>query len=186
MIIVNKRKFYSKIIILLCIILAFFAATPVKKAIYPLEHREIIETNSKEYMLDPYFVMAVISAESRFDQNANSHKNAMGLMQITPDTAKWCVEQFKLDADAQNLFDPNTNILIGCAYLHYLIDVFDGYVYTAVAAYNAGQGNVRNWLTDKRYSQNGKTLDEIPFDETKDYVEKITKRYEIYKKLYDK
>lgn len=186
MIIVNKKFFCFKIIILLCIVALFFAATPIKKLVYPLEYREYIEQYSKEYKLDPYFVMAIISAESRFDESANSHKNAMGLMQITKETAKWCVEQFNLKADAANLYDPETNILIGCAYLNYLVGHFDGYAYTAVAAYNAGQGNVKGWLSDKRYSKDGKTLELIPFDETKEYVEKVEKRYETYKKLYDK
>ncbi len=184
MVIVNKQKFYSKIIILLCVIVAFFAITPIKKAVYPLEHRNIIQSCSMEYNLDPYFVMAVISAESRFDQNANSHKGAMGLMQITEQTAKWCIEHFELDADINDIYKPEVNILIGCAYLDYLADIFDGETETVIAAYNAGQGNVKNWLNDRRYSDDGKTLKVIPFDETKVYVEKVIKRYGVYKDLY--
>lgn len=184
MIIVNKRKFYSKIIILLCILLAFFAVTPIKKTIYPLKYREIIENCSREYNLDPYFVMAVIHTESRFDENANSHKGAMGLMQITEETAKWSIEHFKLDANIEDIYKPEINILIGCAYLDYLTDIFNDETETVIAAYNAGQGNVKKWLNDKRYSDDGKTLTEIPFGETKHYVIKVMKRYEIYKNLY--
>ncbi len=184
MVIVNKQKLYSKIIIAICIIIALFAATPIKKAVYPLEHRDIIESCSKQYSLDPYFVMAVISAESGFDQNAKSHKGAMGLMQLTEKTAKWCIEHFELDVDIKDIYKPEVNILIGCAYLDYLQNVFDFETQTAIAAYNAGQGNVKNWLIDRRYSDDGKTLKVIPFDETKHYVKKVTKRYKNYKKLY--
>lgn len=185
MVIVNKRKFYSKItIFILLILVVFLSVTPIKKAIYPLRYEDIIVKYSNEYQLDPYLVMAIISAESRFEENANSHKDAMGLMQVTEQTAKWCVDRFELDISSENLYNPDTNIHIGCAYMDFLIDVFDGELQTAVAAYNAGQGNVKKWLSDERYSLDGKTLKQIPFEETKNYVEKVLKRYEIYKKLY--
>ena len=185
MIIVSKRKFLSKILILLiCIIIAFFAVTPIKKLIYPLKHQDIITKYSEQYQLDPYLVMGVISSESRFVEAANSHKGAMGLMQLTEETATWCIEHFKLDVSIEDVYKPDVNIRIGCAYMSYLIEVFDGETGTAIAAYNAGQGNVKNWLSDKRYSDDGKTLDVIPFDETKEYVEKVMKRHEIYKDLY--
>lgn len=185
MVIVNKRKFYSKItIFILLILVVFLSVTPIKKAIYPLRYEDIIVKYSNEYQLDPYLVMAIISAESRFDANANSHKDAMGLMQVTEQTAKWCVDRFELDISSENLYNPDTNIHIGCAYMDFLIDVFDGELQTAVAAYNAGQGNVKKWLADKAYSSDGKTLSDIPFEETKNYVEKVMKRHEIYKKLY--
>jgi len=185
MVIVNKRKFYSKItIFILLILVVFLSVTPIKKAIYPLRYEDIIVKYSNEYQLDPYLVMAIISAESRFEENANSHKDAMGLMQVTEQTAKWCVDRFELDISSENLYNPDTNIHIGCAYMDFLIDVFDGELQTAIAAYNAGQGNVKKWLADKTYSSDGKTLSDIPFEETKNYVEKVMKRYETYKQLY--
>lgn len=185
MVIVNKRKFYSKItIFILLILVVFLSVTPIKKAIYPLRYEDIIVKYSNEYQLDPYLVMAIISAESRFDANANSHKGAMGLMQLTEKTAKWCIERFELSLKSENIYHPQTNILIGCAYLDYLMDVFDGEIQTAVAAYNAGEGNVRKWLSDKNYSIDNKTLTDIPFEETKNYVEKVIKRYKIYKQMY--
>lgn len=185
MVIVNKRKFYSKItIFILLILVVFLSVTPIKKAIYPLRYEDIIVKYSNEYQLDPYLVMAIISAESRFDANANSHKDAMGLMQVTEQTAKWCVDRFDLDISSENLYNPDTNIHIGCAYMDFLIDVFDGELQTAVAAYNAGQGNVKKWLADKTYSSDGKTLSDIPFEETKNYVEKVMKRYKTYKQMY--
>ena len=185
MVIVNKRKFYSKItLFIILIVVGFMSVTPIKKAIYPLKHKDIIIQYSNKYELDPYLVMAIICTESRFNENANSHKGARGLMQITEETATWCVEKFKIQADAKNIYNPRTNIEVGCAYLDFLVDLFEGETTTAVAAYNAGQGNVKKWLSDERYSLDGKTLEQIPFEETKNYVEKVLKRYEIYKKLY--
>ena len=185
MVIVNKRKFYSKITIFIILIaIGIFCISPIKKALYPLKHQDIIVKYSNEYQLDPYLVMAIISAESRFQENANSHKDAMGLMQLTEKTAKWCIERFELSLNSENIYHPQTNILIGCAYLDYLMDVFDGETQTVVAAYNAGEGNVRKWLSDKDYSKDNKTLTDIPFEETKNYVEKVMKRYNIYKQMY--
>ena len=103
---------------------------------------------------------------------------------ITEETAKWSIEHFKLDANIEDIYKPEINILIGCAYLDYLTDIFNDETETVIAAYNAGQGNVKKWLNDNRNSDDDKTLTEIPFGETKHYVTKVMKRYEIYKNLY--
>lgn len=184
MIFINKKTLKAILILILCVCIGAGLVTPVKKKIYPLKYSEIIKEQSEKYQLDPYLVMAVISTESRFRENASSHRGAKGLMQITEETAKWCVEKFEIQADSKNIYQPRINIEIGCAYLEFLIELFDGKTETALAAYNAGQGNVSLWLNDKKYSADGKTLTDIPFPETKEYVEKVLKRYEIYKKLY--
>lgn len=180
-------KFIKRLIIFLlivCILLVFFK-TPILKIIYPIGYIDQIDINSQRFNVDKYLVMGVISAESRFNQNAQSQKGAMGAMQVKEDTAKWCNDTFNLGVDINNLYDPSVNITIGCAYLEYLIDMFDGDVKVALAAYNAGLGNVNKWLKDKKYSSDGKTLYNIPFEETENYVKKVLKRREIYKKLYE-
>ncbi len=185
-IIVNKKRFaLSAACIAVAVLLAVsLAARPVKKLIYPLKYEDIIYKYSEKYSLDPYLVMGVISAESRFDPNAVSHRDAKGLMQIKDDTARWCAEKFNTDVSAENLFDPETNIAIGCAYINYLLQIFGGEAETALAAYNGGQGNVSSWLGDGRYSSDGKRLYKIPFGETERYVEKVLARQQIYWKLY--
>lgn len=184
-IVLNKNKImrFLGVYILLAIV-ALLLIEPVMKAIYPLKYEEAIARYSEQYNIDPYLVMGIISAESRFEENAVSHKDAKGLMQLKEETAKWCVEKFNIDAKHKKIYEPDTNIMIGCSYLSYLIDLFDGYVPTAVAAYNAGQGNVGEWLKDKECSSDGVTLNKIPFPETDTYVEKVLKRQKIYKKLY--
>ena len=182
--VIKKKSMYFLLFILLIAILGVILKTPVQKIIYPIEHEEYIHKYSSEYDIEPYLVMAIISAESRFDENAVSHKDAIGLMQLKEETAMWCVKKFNIELPYNNLYAPDVNINIGCSYLRFLLDYFDGETKTAVAAYNAGQGNVSKWLKDKKYSSDGKTLDAIPFKETSDYVEKVFKRKNIYKKLY--
>ena len=161
-----------------------FSLAPIAKLIYPLEYEEQITKYAEEYSLDKYLVMGIISSESNFDPNAQSHKSAHGLMQLKDETALWCVESLELGIDNSDIREPEANIHIGCAYMRYLIDLYKGNTITAIAAYNAGLGNVNKWLSDKRYSDGMGTLKTIPFSETKTYVEKVQKRAKIYGKLY--
>ncbi len=187
LVIVNRKRFYTAVTITTLILLSIIIAIlipPVTKAVHPLKYEKQILSYAQKYHLDPYLIMGIISAESRFEADATSHKDAKGLMQIKEDTAKWCIEQFELDADIEDIYQPDTNILIGCTYIDYLIDMFEGNTDVAIAAYNAGQGNVRKWLEDSRYSDDGKTLKKIPFEETEKYVKKVRNRQEIYRDLY--
>ena len=184
----RKKKSFLYILILSAVI-AFcvtMALDPLLKLIYPLEHEDTISACSEKFDLDETLIMGIISAESGFNPDAKSHKDAHGLMQLKDDTALWCVENLSVDIAGEDIRKPENNILIGCAYMRYLIDLYDGNTYTAVAAYNAGLGNVNKWLSDKRYSDGDNTLRTIPFAETKAYVEKVKNRAEIYGKLYKK
>lgn len=180
----KRRAIVAVLIFVLIAVCTLLLIKPVSKILYPLKYEDVIEEYSREYNLDPFLVMGIISAESRFDEKAVSHKDAKGLMQLREDTARWCTEKFRLDVSAENLYEPDTNILIGCSYVSYLTELFDGHTATAVAAYNAGQGNVSAWLKNPEYSDDGKILRVIPFPETDTYVQKVLKRCEIYKKLY--
>ncbi len=181
----KKKNTFSYIITALVLSAVItLCLNPIIRLVYPLEYAGIIEENAKIRKLDAFLVMGIISAESGFDKNAQSHKDAKGLMQLTEDTASWCMGNLQVEVPEGDLANPGTNIAIGCAYLEYLIDRYDGNIETASAAYNAGPGNVDKWLGDKRYSDGKNTLTNIPFPETKDYVEKVIKRAEIYRKLY--
>lgn len=159
---------------------------PAMKLLYPLEYSDAISKYSEEFELGEYIVMGVISAESGFDVDAESHKAAKGLMQIKEETALWCIDNLQLDVDKEKIFMPEENIYIGCAYLAYLENLYDGNIVLALAAYNAGLGNVNKWLNDPRYSDKEGTLKTIPFAETQNYVKKVKKRAEIYRTLYGK
>ena len=177
----------KKIIIFLVIILILVGSLyAIVKTIFPLKHDYYIELYSKEYDIDPYLVAGVIKAESNFEQTAVSSKNATGLMQITESTAKWIAD--KLDIDDFNyqtdITSAKNNIQMGCFYIDYLLDMYSGDTECALAAYNAGFGNVNKWLADSAYSKDGETLDVIPFPETEDYVKRVMNYQKIYNWLY--
>ena len=152
-----------------------------KKYIYPIKYEETVAKYSKEYHLDYYLVMSVIKTESSFRASAVSEKGAKGLMQITDSTSKYIAKELK-ESDYE-IFSIDTNIRFGCYYLRYLIDKFK-VEKTALSAYNAGEGNVLSWLKNNKYSLDGKSLNTIPFKETEEYIKKVYKSYDKYRKLY--
>jgi soluble lytic murein transglycosylase len=159
----------------------------IMKVLYPLKYNDFVLKYSEQFEIDPYLVMAIMKAESSFRPKVVSHKGAKGLMQLTDQTAQWGAEQLELnDFTIEKLFEPETNIMIGCWYLDKLKKEFNNNLKLVVAAYNGGSGNVSKWLKDKNLSSSGKTLDTIPFKETDHYVKKVIKDYTIYKKLYGK
>lgn len=163
-----------------------FASRFFLEYLYPLEYAEYVEKYSREYKLDNYMVYAVIKAESGFDSQAVSPRGAKGLMQIMDSTGEWAAEKAGIDGfDKSMLLEPETNIKIGCWYLANLLKQFDNDTVLALAAYNAGSGNVTKWLKDPEKSHDGKSLSNIPFPETENYVARIQKYYKMYKKLYD-
>lgn len=149
---------------------------------FPLEYEELLEKYSEKEGLDKYFVMAVINAESRFDPRAHSGV-AKGLMQITDETAMWICHKMGIKYYHDMAYDPETNVKMGCWYLKYLINKYDN-IDTALAAYNAGFGNVDKWLADPEYSEDGETLKKIPFSETSRYVKRVRRMVGIYQKAY--
>ena len=140
---------------------------------YPIRYSEYIEENSEKYNLDKYLVMGVIKAESNYIYDAHSGV-ARGLMQITDETALWISKQLDIEFTHDDIENPQKNIEMGCFYLDYLISHYDN-TDVALAAYNAGMGNVNKWLSTPEYSIDGKTLSHIPYKETRNYVEKVNK-----------
>lgn len=153
--------------------------------IYPIKYKDAIRQYSAEYGVDPYLVLAIIRVESNFNKDAVSPKMARGLMQITEKTGNWGASELKMESySSERLFDPETNISIGCWYLSVLFNEFKD-TDLVLAAYNGGSGNVNQWLRDSRLSSSGKSLDRIPYKETEKYVEKVNNSYRIYKRLYE-
>ena len=179
----NKKK----IVVLFIFIILFgsflYEKKVVHKFIYPQKYSEYVEKYSKEFNLDKNIVYSVIKVESKFDCNAVSKKDAKGLMQIRDITRDWAAEE--LDLKNVDIFDPETNIRIGCWYLSKLYKEF-GRLDLVIAAYNGGSGNVRKWLDDYKYSKYGENLHSIPFDQTSNYVKKVKKYYREYKNIYEK
>ncbi len=166
------------------VLLATFGYCVVLPRVLPLKYQDMVEKYAAQYQLEESLVYGVIFCESRFEPEAVSSADAVGLMQVTKETGWWAAEQMGLDPSAIDLTDPDTNIRIGCWYLHWLNEKFDGVQETALAGYNAGHGNVARWLADEEMSRDGITLDEIPYGETKSYVKRVELAEKIYCFLY--
>ncbi len=150
---------------------------------FPFRHRALIQDIASEFEVDPALVAAVIRRESGFRADATSPQGARGLMQVMPQTGKWVATRLEWDGfDPQDLYDPAINVRFGTFYLRDLQKVFEDDLVLVLAAYNGGRQNVRNWLAEK--GANSLTLDDIPFAETRRYVEKVLNAYGWYQVLY--
>lgn len=163
--------------------LAVFASRALEKRTYALVYAQEIKQNADEFALSRYLVAAVIHCESGNDKDARSRRGALGLMQIMPETGAWIAEQIGVENYAEAmLLDPASNIRFGCWYLKYLSGRYDDST-KVLAAYNAGPGNVQKWLQNPEYASEGKLMN-IPFPETKNYVEKVGYACQKYEELY--
>ena len=153
----------------------------VQEVRLPLRHDDIIRQQADDKDLDPALIAAVIYAESRFARDATSSAGARGLMQITPATAQEIAQRSGgTEFEQGDLGDPQINISYGSWYLHWLLDRYGDNRRLAVAAYNAGTGNVDKWLVEDP----GMTIDEIPFPETREYVRKVLDARKEYRRTY--
>lgn len=173
------------VIMLLMIAAAVFIALPeIKKEMFPKKFEAEIKASAEEFDIEEELVFAVVKCESSFKKDAKSSAGAIGLMQIMPDTGEWLGDKLGLEIKIDDLYEVQTNVRLGCSYLRFLFDRFEDEK-AVIAAYNAGHGRVKQWLDNKEYSADGKTLDNIPFSETKQYVEKVMNAYENYKEIYN-
>ena len=164
-----------------CACLAAGGALFCARAYFPKKFSGQITACSHRYGLEESLVYAIIKAESNFRPDAVSAAGAVGLMQVMPSTARFLAEIS--GKSMPDLTDAESNIETGCAYLGYLFGKFGG-VEEVLAAYNAGEGRVRRWLLDARYSADGESLSCIPIGETREYVNKVKKFWKCYKTLY--
>ncbi|HEX9025435.1 MAG TPA: lytic transglycosylase domain-containing protein [Clostridium sp.] len=183
------RKIFCTLIVLIAVIMAIGVGCKyvIKENFFPYKYKEYVDKYSNQYNLDPLFVLAVIKTESKFDDDAQSHKNAVGLMQITVETGAWAAKEMGFNTFSKDdLYNEEYNIRMGCWYLRRLNDIFDGDLDLTIAAYNAGPTNVNTWLENEKYSSDGKSIDYIPFGETKKYVDKVDTYYHVYEYLYNR
>ena len=167
---------FSVIFLLVVIMLLIFAMFPQK---YKLE----ISKYADEFNIPTSYVASVINIESGYDKNSISSAGAIGLMQLLPSTASDCAKRLDVNFDEELLFDSEVNIKLGCFYLSYLLELFDGNWINTLSAYNWGYGNVRDWISYGNVDNNG-TITNIPVKETKDYLKKFKLNLFVYEKLY--
>lgn len=140
---------------------------------------DLILQAADEFSVPYPLIYAVIRAESDFRAGAISSVGATGLMQLMPETFRFVGEELLNEPTAPaKITDPAVNIRYGTAYLSYLLSRFPALT-TALAAYNAGEKRVTEWLSDERLARDG-TLLQIPFQETENYVAKVMRFYDSY------
>ncbi|MGL5634620.1 MAG: lytic transglycosylase domain-containing protein [Sarcina sp.] len=156
----------------------------LKESLFPAKYSKYVIEYSQKYNVDPMLVLAIMKAESNFNTDAESKKDARGLMQITGETGTWIAEKIGVENfNVDMLKDPKTSIQFACWYINDLYKEF-GDENLVIAAYNAGRGNVNKWLKDENYSKDGRSVYYIPFKETDKYVKKVIAYKNIYTTLY--
>ena len=174
------------LLIIVLIVTSFVCINKNKilKLFYRTDYSEYVEKYSKEYDIDPLLTYSIIKAESNFNKSALSSKGACGLMQLMDDTAKEVATNKVMEYESgTTLYNAEKNIEIGVTYFAGLVKQF-GNISVALAAYNAGSGNVTKWINQGIIKKDGSDIENIPFKETNIYVRKILRDYEIYKSLY--
>ena len=176
---------FLALLLVVCTLLLRQAGHRLGEALYPLKYSKQVEAAATEYDVPPSLIYAVIHTESEFDPSAVSPAEAKGLMQLTDDTYRWALQREKREEEflPETLFDPEVNIHYGTCVLSLLQEQFSQ-TETVLAAYNAGQGHVREWLENPAYSADGETLSDIPFPETATYVKRVLATRKQYQILY--
>ena len=169
-------------VIILLIIVTMSINTLMIKILYKKEYSEYVTKYSQEYNVDENLIYALIKAESNFQAEAVSNKNALGLMQLMPTTAEEIANKNGIELTEKNILEPDININIGTKYISTLLEKYEC-VEVALAAYNAGIGNVNKWIESGIIKSDGSDIENIPFKETNTYVRKIMRDYKIYKEL---
>lgn len=153
------------------------------QSLFPFPYQTQIRQNSQQEGINPLLVISVMRKESSFNPTVDSTVGAIGLMQIVPPTAQWVAGQTQMPN--YSLTDPEDNIKIGTWYLRYNHRRYDDNSLLAVASYNAGTGNVNAWLNRYGIEDQERFIEQIPFNETKDYVEGVFGNYWNYLRLYN-
>jgi soluble lytic murein transglycosylase len=150
----------------------------------PLSYPNIIRQQAAAKHLDPALIAAVIDAETKFDPSTSS-AGALGLMQILPQTAEYLAHKSGGYAfTTADLATPAVNIAYGSYYLRYLLDHYGGNEMLAIAAYNGGETNVDRWLAEARADGHQFVVGDIPFPETRAYVERVLQAQKDYRSTY--
>lgn len=182
-------KILFTLLIVIILLLTFYKCFDIENKIlmhlYPKKYEEYVYKYSEELNIDPLLTLAIIKTESNFEEDTVSRSGAIGLMQLMDNTAKEQANKLNIEYAKEMLKNPEYNIKIGLSYFDNLLDQFNGNYILAFAAYNAGMGNVKTWISEGTIKNDGSDYENIPFPETNMYVRKIVRNYKIYQKLYE-
>ena len=183
----NKKIFIIIIAILIIVVFLGIFKNKILKIIYPKTYKEIVSVYSEKYNVEENLVFALIKAESNFNSEAVSHRDAIGVMQIMEETAKDVANKNSIKIENENikqeLLKIDNNINIGTKYLSTLLEKYKNKE-IAVAAYTAGIGTVDGWIQKEIIKSDGSDIENIPYKETNNYVRKILRNYKLYEELY--
>jgi len=158
---------------------------PYWEALFPKAYWNDLRKYSVLNGLDPYLVASLVRQESEFNALALSRANAVGLMQLLPNTGKTVAKQVKLKGySAPQLYTPAVNLELGTRYFKEMVDKYNGQFEYALAAYNAGTDRVGDWLGQGHYRDPQEFVESIPFTETREYVQAILRNANMYRQLY--
>lgn len=183
---VLRKRRVSALLFVAIILILFYNTNWISRFIYPIQYRNTIEAAALENGLDPLFVAAIIRVESNYRTNSQSHKGAVGIMQIMPETASWLLDKDDVlkSYRGQNLNDLEVNVRLGTYYLRYLNERFEDNNLVVAASYNAGHGKVSGWLKEGVWDGTLKNADQIPIMETRKYVQSVEYYYGKYTRVY--
>lgn len=181
-------KFIGKFLgfIILAIVLFFaivYGLIAYQTSRTQISYQDQIYEYSEKYNVDPLLTASIIKVESDFDNNAQSHQGAHGLMQLLEDTAKHSADVVGIDYYPEKLNDVDYNLDLGVGYFDYLYRYYNNRD-LALAAYNGGVGNVDSWIKEGTLDKDNPDPLNIPFEETRQYVTKVNANYEVMKKFY--
>ena len=181
-------KFIGKVIgyILLAILLAIvlsYGIIAYQTSRTKINYQDQITETSENFNIDPLLTASIVKVESDFDNDAQSHQGAQGLMQLLDDTARHSAEVIGMDYYPEKLNDIDYNLKLGVGYYNYLIKYYNNQK-LALAAYNGGVGNVDKLINDGVLDKENPDISKIPFEETRQYVTKVESTYDVYKTFY--
>jgi soluble lytic murein transglycosylase len=172
------------VVALIAVLVASEVDHAVSRLGLPLTNASVIRKQAAEKRLDPALIAAVIYAESKFAPQRSS-AGAEGLMQILPETAYFIAHLSGGSRFTESdLATPSINVAYGSYYLRYLLDHYRGNEMLAVAAYNAGLANVDRWVARARADGGPLAIAEIPFPETRAYVERVLSAQQDYRSAF--
>jgi soluble lytic murein transglycosylase len=184
----RRRTAFGVAVVAAAIIGLLLALPLAKRAVnaigLPLQYSSVIRAQAADKHLDPALVAAVIYAETKFDART-SPAGAVGLMQLMPDTATFLAKRSGATTfSTADLSTPAVNIAYGSYYLRYLLNEYHGRLVAALAAYNGGETNVDNWAAAAHADGHVLRIRDIPFPETRDYVQRVLTARSDYRKTY--
>jgi soluble lytic murein transglycosylase len=180
----RKKRVFALLLIGFLLIL-FLNSSFIGKKMYPIYYQQEIRQSAENHNIDPFLIAAMIRVETNYKYHLESSKGALGIMQLMPDTANWIAQMMDMkNLTPEDLLKADINIHLGAWYMSWLTKHYNGNMLYAIAAYNAGQGNVNQWKNNNIWNGTEADIDHIPFGETRHYVQRVLYYYDKYQNLY--